>query len=110
MYGTRKNWKTKGYEFLAGLNRDLDDVKGRISSRRPLPSSREAFAEVCREENRRKVMLKEGKHDGLEEDDAGSTLLSREIGPNGSVQGVKKYGPNQLKRTNGRARLLKGHL
>ena len=47
------------FEFLAGLNRDLDDVRGRILGRRPLPSTREVFSEVRREENRRKVMLKE---------------------------------------------------
>ena len=32
------------FEFLAGLNRDLDDVQGRILSFRPLPSTREVFA------------------------------------------------------------------
>lgn len=35
------------YEFLAGLNRELDDVRGRVLGRQPLPSLREAFAEVC---------------------------------------------------------------
>lgn len=47
------------FEFLAGLNRDLDDVRGRILGRRPLPSTRDVFAEVRREEARQKVMLKE---------------------------------------------------
>ncbi|XP_041009636.1 uncharacterized protein LOC121253694 isoform X1 [Juglans microcarpa x Juglans regia] len=47
------------FEFLVGLNQDLDDVRGRILGRRPLPSTREVFSEVRQEENRRKVMLKE---------------------------------------------------
>lgn len=45
------------FEFLAGLNRVLDDVRGRILGRKPLPSTREVFAEVRREELRRKVMM-----------------------------------------------------
>lgn len=36
----------QAYEFLAGLNRKLDDVRGRVFGRQPLPSFREAFAEV----------------------------------------------------------------
>ena len=49
------------FEFLAGLNSELDDVRGHILGRRPLPSTREVFAEVRREEQRRRVMLKETK-------------------------------------------------
>ncbi|PON67215.1 hypothetical protein PanWU01x14_103900 [Parasponia andersonii] len=49
--------KERLYEFLVGLNRDLDEVRGRILGRKPLPSIGEAFAEVRREENRRRVML-----------------------------------------------------
>ena len=44
------------YVFLAGVNRDLDEVKGRILGRRPLPSIREVFSEIRIEENRRKIM------------------------------------------------------
>ncbi|KZV18803.1 hypothetical protein F511_37198 [Dorcoceras hygrometricum] len=47
------------FVFLAGLNRELDEVRGRILGRRPLPSLGEVFAEVRREEGRRRVMLKE---------------------------------------------------
>ncbi|XP_024024957.1 uncharacterized protein LOC112092611 [Morus notabilis] len=46
------------YVFLAGLNQELDEVRGRILGRKPLPSIREVFSEVRREETRRKVMLK----------------------------------------------------
>ena len=36
------------FDFLAGLNVDLDEVRGRILGKEPLPSTREAFAEVRR--------------------------------------------------------------
>ena len=36
--------------FLAGLNNDLDDVRGRIVGMKPLPSIEETFAVVRREE------------------------------------------------------------
>ncbi|KAK3024584.1 hypothetical protein RJ639_044326 [Escallonia herrerae] len=49
--------KERLYEFLTGLNRELDEVRGRILGRRPLPSIDEAFAEVRREASRRCVML-----------------------------------------------------
>ncbi|KAK3017341.1 hypothetical protein RJ639_007522 [Escallonia herrerae] len=45
------------YLFLAGLNRDFDEVRSRILGKKPLPSLREAFSEIRREETRRKVML-----------------------------------------------------
>ena len=46
------------FDFLAGLNVDLDEVRGRILGKEPLSSTREAFAEVRREESRRMVMMK----------------------------------------------------
>ncbi|XP_040940788.1 uncharacterized protein [Gossypium hirsutum] len=49
------------YEFLAGLNRELDEVRGRILGRSPLPTIGEAFAEVRREEKRRLVMMGDSK-------------------------------------------------
>ena len=45
------------FEFLAGLNRELDDVRSRVLSRRPLPSIREVFFEVWQKEIRRRVIL-----------------------------------------------------
>lgn len=73
------------YKFLTGLNRHLDDVRGKILSQRPLPLSREAFSEVCYKEKRGKVMLKVGR-DGLEEENFGSVLISKGIGPTRSAQ------------------------
>lgn len=45
------------YVFLAGLNQELDKVRDRILGRKPLPSIRDIFSEVRREETRRKVMF-----------------------------------------------------
>ena len=75
------------FEFLAGLNHELDDVRGRILSHKPLPSTREVFSEVRREEKRRLVMLKES---GLS---AGgpelSALLSKEsVPPSPKPEGI----------------------
>ena len=52
--------KEKIYKLLLGLNRDLDEVRGRILSQKPISLIREAFSEVWREENRKKVMI--GSH------------------------------------------------
>ncbi|XP_060973285.1 uncharacterized protein LOC133038863 [Cannabis sativa] len=49
--------KTQIYKFLAGLNVEFDEVRGRIIGRQPLPPIGEVFAEVRREESRRSVML-----------------------------------------------------
>ncbi|GMI85118.1 hypothetical protein HRI_002181000 [Hibiscus trionum] len=49
--------KERLYDFLAGLNRDLDEVCGRILGRSPIPVIDEAFAEIRREENYRQVMM-----------------------------------------------------
>ncbi|RVW40619.1 hypothetical protein CK203_079174 [Vitis vinifera] len=45
------------FKFFLGLNRELDDVRGRIMGIKPLPTLREAFSEVRREESRKKVMM-----------------------------------------------------
>ena len=50
-------WKRSGVQFLLRLNKDLDDVRGRILSIKPLPNVREAFSKVCQEESQTKVML-----------------------------------------------------
>jgi hypothetical protein len=38
--------KKRIFRFLLGLNNDLDDVRGRILSIKPMPKIREVFAEV----------------------------------------------------------------
>ncbi|XP_073023240.1 uncharacterized protein [Primulina eburnea] len=45
------------FKFLLGLNKDLDEVRGRIMGGKPLMNLREAFAEVRREESRKRVMM-----------------------------------------------------
>nr|DAD41760.1 TPA_asm: hypothetical protein HUJ06_016083 [Nelumbo nucifera] len=62
------------YKFCLGLNSSLDAVRGRLFSTKPLPSLREAFSEVRREESRRHLML------GMEKSAAGgesSALAAR---------------------------------
>ena len=44
------------FMLLAGINQNMDEVKGRILGRRPLPSIREVFSEIQVEESPRKVM------------------------------------------------------
>ncbi|GAV83491.1 UBN2_3 domain-containing protein, partial [Cephalotus follicularis] len=46
--------KERIYKFLLGLNKELDEVRGRILNIKPLPSVCEVFSEVRREETRRK--------------------------------------------------------
>ena len=45
------------FEFLTGLNKELDEVRGRILSRSPIPMIDDAFAKVRREEARKKIRL-----------------------------------------------------
>ena len=45
------------FDFLHGLNSDLDEVRGILLGTKPFPSIKEAFAKVRREESRKKVML-----------------------------------------------------
>ena len=82
------------FEFLAGLNCELDDVKSKVLSRQPLPSIREVFSEVRREENRRRVMLREHLSSGPE----ASALVNR--GPHDGFGGLHSgLGLRQSKRT-----------
>ncbi|KAJ9697393.1 hypothetical protein PVL29_009284 [Vitis rotundifolia] len=67
------------FKFLAGLNVEFDEVRGRIIGRQPLPSIGEVFSEVRREESRRNVMLgKKGPGVAIE----GSTLVTTSGGYN----------------------------
>ncbi|RVW45161.1 hypothetical protein CK203_067538 [Vitis vinifera] len=82
------------FEFLAGLNHELDDVRSRVLSHRSLPFIREVFFEVQQEESRRRVMLREHLSSGPE----ASALLTH--GPHvGSSEPQSKSGLRQSKRT-----------
>lgn len=47
------------FVFLAGVTKDLDEVRGRILDQKPLLSLREVFSEVRREEGQCRVMLRD---------------------------------------------------
>jgi len=49
--------KERIFDFLQGLNPDLDEVRGRLLGIKPLPSLREVFEEVRREGSRKRVIL-----------------------------------------------------
>ncbi|KAL5799510.1 hypothetical protein ACOSQ3_032586 [Xanthoceras sorbifolium] len=58
------------YKFCLSLNLSLDAVRGRIFNTKPLPSLREAFSEVQKEESRRHLMLGTEKSAGGSESSA----------------------------------------
>ncbi|RYE26320.1 MAG: hypothetical protein EOP45_04015 [Sphingobacteriaceae bacterium] len=68
--------KGRVFKFLVGLNADLDEVRGRILGRDPLPSTREVFSEVRREETRRQVMLGSGKNEAAPTHSETSAMVS----------------------------------
>ena len=49
--------KERVFNFLHGLNSNMDEVRGRLLGTKPFPSIRETFTEVRREESQKKVML-----------------------------------------------------
>lgn len=79
----------RAYVFLAGLNRNLDEVCGRILGRKPFPSIREVFSEVRREEARQKMMLNKFNAGANTEDEA-SAFASR--GSNTEEEKRKNHG------------------
>ena len=70
------------FVFLDRLNQELNEVRGRILGRKPLPSIREVFSEVCREETRHKVMLKKVESRAKPKTES-STLVSRRTDSSG---------------------------
>ncbi|CAN1244002.1 hypothetical protein LINPERPRIM_LOCUS5899, partial [Linum perenne] len=50
-------WETRTVRFLLGLNDSLDEARGRVMNKKPLPELRKAFAEIRQETSRRRVML-----------------------------------------------------
>ena len=49
--------KERIFKFLFGLNKNLDEVRGRVFGIKPLPLIREVFSKIKREEIRKKVMI-----------------------------------------------------
>ena len=74
------------YDFLASLNKELDDVRGRLLGIKPLPQIEEIFAEVRRECHRR-VMLGGSTISTIET----STLATRGSDNLATSRGNKKW-------------------
>ncbi|KAL6326273.1 hypothetical protein AAG906_004770 [Vitis piasezkii] len=82
--------KERIYKFLLGLNKNLDEVHGRVLSIKPLPNVREVFSEIRREESRQKVMLgTQNSSKNLEN----SALVARGIQSNNNNHQMKKNRP-----------------
>lgn len=82
--------KERIYKFLLGLNKNLDEVRGRVLSIKPLPSVREVFSEIRREESRQKVMLgTQNSSKNLEN----SALVARGTQSNNNNHQMKKNRP-----------------
>lgn len=62
------------FDFLHGLNSELDEVRGRLLGMKPFPTIREVFAEVRREESKKKVMFSKSGHSSNEVYSPASTL------------------------------------
>ncbi|XP_021907636.1 uncharacterized protein LOC110821962 isoform X1 [Carica papaya] len=65
------------FKFLLGLNKNLDVIRGRVLSTKPLSSIREVFSEVRREESRRKIMM--GENDQPHQTENSSAFTTRAI-------------------------------
>lgn len=86
----RKNLeKERVFDFLAGLNRELDDVRSRVVARDPFSSTEDAFAEVRRKEVRPKVMLIDDTL-VLPTAPEGSAIISHKSMPSGRYYNDKK--------------------
>ncbi|KAK3041993.1 hypothetical protein RJ639_002301 [Escallonia herrerae] len=70
--------KERVFKFLLGLDKSLDEVRGRILGAKPLPTIRDAFSEVRREESRKKLMMGTRPSSSILE---GSALVSRGSSP-----------------------------
>nr|CAD1831090.1 unnamed protein product [Ananas comosus var. bracteatus] len=69
--------KKRVYKFLLGLNKNLDEVRGRLMGVKPSPSLREVFSEVRREESRKKIMMGPSQHLNIAENSALVTLKTQ---------------------------------
>ena len=75
--------------FLAGLNKELDEVRGRILGKKPLPSMQEVFSEIRREEGRRIVML--GGNPSLTTETESSALVTKGYQEEGKKDGKRPW-------------------
>ncbi|PON98873.1 LOW QUALITY PROTEIN: hypothetical protein TorRG33x02_054880 [Trema orientale] len=84
--------KERVFDFLHGLNKELDEVRGRVLWFKPFPEIREAFAEVRREEARKRVMLRGTRNAAPEDSSQNSTLVTKRNFPqyNGDQRGFRR--------------------
>ena len=83
------------YDFLAGLNVELDQVRVQILGKEPLPSLNEAFAIVRGEEGRKNIMLEKGNTM-----DRSALAISKPNGNEGSAAAnAANSGRNERKKT-----------
>ena len=82
--------KERVFEFLTGLNKELNEVRGRLLSRSPFLSIDDAFAEVRREEACKKVML--GNKSNSPGPMDGSAPAIRGVAANKNTGGQRSYG------------------
>ena len=64
------------YKFLLGLNKNLDEIRGRLMGVKPLRSLREAFFEVHCEESKKKLMMGSHQQLNMEENSALKTQFA----------------------------------
>ena len=77
--------------LLGGLNKDLDEIRGRILGTKALPIIREAFTEVKREESRKKLML--GKQTAVAITESSALATRGQSSNNGGNQRQQKGRP-----------------
>lgn len=68
--------RERTFDFLHGLNPDLDEVRGRLLGVKPFTTLCESFAEVRREESRKRVMLTSPLQDPQVLETRGSALVT----------------------------------
>ncbi|PON86229.1 LOW QUALITY PROTEIN: hypothetical protein TorRG33x02_179480 [Trema orientale] len=75
------------FDFLHGMYKELDEVRGHVLGFKPFPGIREAFAKVRREEARKRVMLGGSKISILEDPSQNFFVLTkRNFSPNNGDQ------------------------
>ena len=83
--------KKRLFNFLYGLNKELDEVRGRILGKTPLPSIREAFAEVRREESQKRVMMGLVKEPEVERSALVTKKTDQSVDQKGQKHGERPY-------------------
>ena len=85
--------KERVFDFLYGLNKDLDEIRGRVLGFKPFPNLKKASTEVRIEQSRCRVtILQFSSTPGFEQHTQESTLVTK-----------KKFQNNGLEETRGTA-------